>query len=64
MVRVQDNGERSFVCEICGFTYEDRFWAEKCQKYCAEHNACSLEITRHAVKEEKRSRQPIDEEFI
>jgi len=39
-----------FACEECGFTYKERTWAEKCENFCAEHHACSLEITRHAVQ--------------
>lgn len=41
-----------FICESCGFKYEEREWAEKCQDWCSEHKSCSLEITRHAVKED------------
>jgi hypothetical protein len=64
MVRVQNDGKQSFICEICGLIYEDRFWAEKCEKYCEENNACSLEITRHAIKEKKHSYQNMDKEII
>jgi hypothetical protein len=63
MVRAQSDGKRSIICEICGFRYEDKFWAEKCQKYCEEHHACSLEITSHAIKEKKNSHQSMKEEI-
>ncbi len=38
-----------YACEECGFVYEDREWAEKCQAFCAEHQACSIEITQHGA---------------
>ena len=51
MVReIFENGERFYVYEVCGFTYKEKNWAEKCQDYCTKHNACSLEITGHAVQ--------------
>jgi len=43
-----------YACEICGFLYKEKPWAEKCQKYCATHGACSLKITSHAVSEQAR----------
>lgn len=51
MVReIREGVERRYVCEACGFVYRERIWAEKCQKYCGEHGACSLEIISHAVQ--------------
>jgi len=44
------NDERYFVCEACGHKYEERYWAERCEEFCIEHNACSLEIIRHSKK--------------
>lgn len=38
-----------YQCEACGYAYEDKTWADKCQQYCEEHQACNLEITAHAV---------------
>jgi hypothetical protein len=40
---------KGFACEECGFVYKDKKTAEKCQRYCSKHHACSLEITLHAV---------------
>jgi hypothetical protein len=40
--------EKYYVCEACGHKYEERYWAEKCEEFCTRHNACSLEIIRHA----------------
>jgi hypothetical protein len=39
-----------WVCEKCGFKYEDKSWAEKCEAWCKEHKSCNLEIVKHAVK--------------
>lgn len=51
MVReMSSNGQRIFICEICDLSYEDRSWAEKCEEYCTQHGACSLEITQHATQ--------------
>ena len=38
-----------YTCEACGFAYEQKEWAQKCQEWCEEHNSCNLEITQHAV---------------
>jgi len=51
MVReIKKKRKTLYACEVCGFAYEQRMWAEKCEKFCAKHHACSLEITRHAVQ--------------
>jgi len=39
-----------YICEECGLAYRERVWAEKCEKFCSKHHACSFEITRHAVQ--------------
>ena len=38
-----------YQCEACGFLYEEKQWAEKCEAWCKEHNSCNIEITAHAV---------------
>ena len=43
-----------YTCEACGFTYEEKEWAEKCQRWCQEHHSCHLEITQHAITAERR----------
>jgi hypothetical protein len=42
--------ERLYVCEVCSLAYKERVLAEKCEDFCKRHNACSIEITVHAVK--------------
>jgi len=44
------NDKVLFICEECGLAYEDESWAEKCEDFCSKHHACSIEITRHAVR--------------
>jgi len=44
------NGETVYVCEKCGLKYRERIWAEKCEEFCTKYNACSIEITKHAIK--------------
>jgi len=41
-------GKDLYQCEECGFHYEDREWAEKCEAWCREHKSCHIEITAHA----------------
>jgi uncharacterized C2H2 Zn-finger protein len=48
--RIDKDGETLYACDVCGFVYKEKHWSEKCQDYCTKHKACSLEITRHAVK--------------
>ncbi len=47
--RIAHAGSEVFLCEVCGLGYLDRATADRCQRFCEEHNACSLEITRSAV---------------
>jgi len=47
---VTHEGRTLYICEICDLKYAQREWAKKCEEYCSEHNACSLEITKHAEK--------------
>jgi predicted ATP-dependent serine protease len=42
-------GKTFYICEACGFAYEQEEWAEKCQEWCEKHNSCNLEITQHAI---------------
>ncbi len=49
---IKKNGRKLYVCEVCGFAYEEREWAEKCQQWCSEHDTCNVEITDHAAATE------------
>ncbi len=42
------NGNRKiYTCVECGFEYEKKRWAEKCQKWCKEKKSCNLDIIKH-----------------
>jgi rubrerythrin len=45
----EKNGN-TYKCEVCGFVYKEKEWAEKCAKWCKEHGSCSMEITKHAIR--------------
>ena len=45
--------KKLYQCEECGFHYENKEWAEKCEAWCREHKSCNLEIVSHA--EENKS---------
>ena len=38
-----------YKCKECGFSYEDKEWKDKCEKWCKEHKTCSMEITKHSI---------------
>ncbi|NHV97574.1 MAG: hypothetical protein HA494_07315 [Thaumarchaeota archaeon] len=39
-----------YECEECHLLYREKTWAERCEEFCTKHHACSLEITKHAVR--------------
>ncbi len=47
------NGKVLYPCEACGFTYEQKEWAQKCQQWCRQYQSCNLDITQHAVPLER-----------
>ncbi len=47
---IKKPGKLFYACDECGFKYTEIEWAEKCQAWCKEHNNCSMEITKHAIK--------------
>ncbi|MCW4049114.1 MAG: hypothetical protein NWE89_05190 [Candidatus Bathyarchaeota archaeon] len=50
MVHVEKKYETSFwVCDECGFGYEQREIAEMCEGHCQSNGVCSLVITKKAV---------------
>jgi len=42
-----------YKCSICGLEYRNKKFAKKCEEWCKKHNSCNLEITKHAIKEQK-----------
>ena len=50
MVKELNKDDKAYyICEECGFAYEQKEWAEKCQQWCKQHQSCNLEITQHGV---------------
>jgi hypothetical protein len=45
----QNDGTRLFLCEFCGYGYEDIVTAEACELYCGKRGFASGEIRRKAV---------------
>ena len=39
-----------YQCPECGLYYETEETAKRCEAFCKEHNACSIEITKHSVE--------------
>lgn len=53
MVIIKNEKTKNYYqCEECGFRYEEREWAEKCEAWCREHKSCNLEITFHAKEQQ------------
>ncbi len=46
------DGKTDYVCEECGYVYQERKWAEACEACCADNSACSIEITAHGTPPE------------
>jgi hypothetical protein len=38
-----------YLCELCGFGYDDLITAEKCEQYCDIHGNYSRKITGQAI---------------
>lgn len=49
VVKEDVNGTPFFQCEICGFHYQDKKRAEKCEEACREGH-CRSEITEHSLE--------------
>lgn len=46
---LSEDSNTLYQCEICGYRYEDKEWAEKCEAWCKEHKSCNLEIVAHGT---------------
>ncbi len=44
------NNKKYYSCNLCKLVYKNIDIAKKCEEWCSIHGACSLEITKHAVK--------------
>ncbi len=52
---IEEKSKKYFVCEICGFGYNEKNTAQKCQNWCSKHKSCNLQITKNAVGILKRT---------
>lgn len=41
------NKKELYKCEACGYHYDEKDWAEKCELWCNEHKTCNIEIIGH-----------------
>ena len=47
---LEKDGKTFYFCIRCKLFYMEKRYAVKCEKWCSiHHNACNLEIGRHAV---------------
>ncbi len=53
---VKNINNRYYECEECRLLYEDKRWAEKCEKWCKKHKSCNLNITKHSIKKTENRR--------
>lgn len=44
-----NNFGKTYVCAECEYEYKEKDWALKCQKWCAEHKSCNIEIIKHGI---------------
>lgn len=51
---IKEKNKELYQCEECGFHYESKELAEKCEEWCKEHHSCNLEITAHAEENKKK----------
>ncbi len=53
----QESDKNEFnVCTECGLHYELKEMMEKCQAWCAQYKSCNLEITKHSIEYQNRSK--------
>lgn len=53
----EENGQKKiYKCPECGLEYEEKSWAEKCEKWCKEHHTCNLEIIKHVKVEGNKNK--------
>jgi hypothetical protein len=48
---LEKSGKNLYQCEICSMKYEEKEYAEKCEKWCGENKSCNLDIIKYAIEE-------------
>jgi hypothetical protein len=46
-----------YSCSICGLHYTDAETAKKCYDWCSTHNSCNLEITKHSIERNRKTKK-------
>ena len=46
---IEKDGQTIYLCDECELGFKDSETAQKCESFCGENNACSLEITKLAI---------------
>lgn len=49
-----DHSQPLYQCSECGLHYTDKQMVQKCAAFCKEHNACSIDITKHSVESQQK----------
>ena len=60
VTELHKNSKKFYICDACGFAYEQKELAQKYQRWCEEHNSCNLELTKYAVPLETDERRFIE----
>jgi len=47
--KIRKKGETIYICELCGFGYEQLETAEQCEEHCDLHGSYSPEIHKQAT---------------
>ena len=53
---IQQQKKEFYECPECGFRYESKEWAEKCEAWCKKHQSCNIEITAHGTSPEDEAK--------
>lgn len=49
--------DKAYKCPECGLHYDDEEIMKKCQAFCAEYHACSIEITKHSLEAKQETQK-------
>jgi hypothetical protein len=56
VVEKEKNGKMYYQCESCNMYYEVIKIAQQCEDFCNSHQACSVELIKHAVNLEEEGK--------
>ena len=58
------NNKELYQCEVCGFHYERKEWAEQCEAWCTKNKSCNLEITGNAEENKQMAETKTELVFV